>query len=627
MLSKLKYLNLINKSTFFLSINRFQSTRSTVNRDLILSSLGNKVDKSPYFISTPIYYVNGNPHIGHAYTSVTADVLARFQRCNGREVMFVTGTDEHGQKVEQSALATGQTPIKFTSDISAKFRHLVDNLGCSHDDFIRTTEERHAKTVNDLWKRLEDNGQIYLGSYEGWYSIRDEAFYTDSELIDGKAPTGATVEWVKEESYFFRLSEYTDKLLEFYSNNPEFIAPKSRRNEVIGFVNQDGGLKDISISRMTFSWGIPVPGDPKHVVYVWLDALANYLTSLGFVENKDNFDKFWSSSIHIVGKDILRFHGIYWPAFLMGAGIKPPSRVFSHGWWTKNGEKMSKSVGNVVDPFKLIDIYGKDYLRYYFVSEVNFGNDADFSHESIHNKINSDLANDLGNLVQRITTLIYKNCDGKIPYPNEFTAEDQALLQSSVDLLDITREAASTQNLKAMSESIINVSKSGNRYIDRQAPWVLLKSDVPRMHTVLYVLMESIRRIAILLSPIMPDSCSRLLDQTGVPLEMRTFESILVETIEPGSVIGIPTPIFPKLELYIDNPTPIIENSIYNIDLIGKDMDIEQLSFKISELGNEIRRLKLEKAEKKIIKVNVDLLLKHKEIFNNMNKTAVDQSN
>lgn len=613
-----------------MSLNRFQSTRCSVqeiNRDLRLSALLNKFDKSPYFISTPIYYVNGNPHLGHAYTSVAADVLARFQRSNGREVMFVTGTDEHGQKVEQSALAIGQTPSQFVNEISTKFRNLVDNLGCSHDDFIRTTEERHTKTVNALWKRLEDNGQIYLGSYEGWYSIRDEAFYTNEELIDGKAPTGANVEWVKEESYFFRLSEYTNKLLDFYDKNPDFIAPKGRRNEVISFVNQENGLKDISISRMTFSWGIPVPGNPKHVVYVWLDALANYLTSLGYEDNKENFDKFWSSSLHIVGKDILRFHGIYWPAFLMGAGIKPPNRIFAHGWWTKNGEKMSKSVGNVVDPFKLIDIYGKDYLRYYLISEVSFGNDGDFSHESVYNRINSDLANDLGNLVQRITTMIYKNCDGKVPFPNEFTKEDEALLQSSIDLLDITREHASAQNLKSMCESIINVSKLGNRYIDHQAPWILLKNDIPRMHTVLYVLIESVRRIAILLSPIMPDSCSRLLDQTGIPLEMRSFESILVDRIEPGSLIGIPTPVFPRLELYVDKPASIIEESMNIIDVIDKEINIEQLSFKISELGNEIRRLKSEKAEKKFIKLKVDLLLKHKEIYNNMNKKFLNQSN
>ena len=368
------------------------------NKALSSSALEN-VPKDPFYISTPIYYVNGLPHLGHAYTSVAADVIARFQRKLGRDVYFVTGTDEHGQKVEQSAAAAGKTPQEFSDNISEKFRDIATRLHCSHNDFIRTTEGRHKVAVDELWKRLEANGHIYLGAYEGWYSVRDECFYAEDELVNGDAPTGAPVEWVKEESYFFRLSAFTKKLLDFYEANPEFVGPEGRRNEVVSFVSQEGGLRDLSISRTTFTWGIPVSTNPKHVVYVWLDALTNYISALGYPIN-DNAEnalwKFWPASLHIVGKDILRFHTVFWPAFLMAADIEPPKRVFAHGWWTIEGQKMSKSVGNVVDPYALVDRYGVDFVRYFLVAEVPFGSDGDFSHDTFITRVNSNLANDLG---------------------------------------------------------------------------------------------------------------------------------------------------------------------------------------------------------------------------------------
>eukprot|EP01041_Mallomonas_annulata_P007735 gene7735-15821_t len=504
----------------------------------------------PFYITTPIYYVNGLPHLGHAYTSVAADVIARFHRKDGREVFFLSGTDEHGQKVQQSAQNAGKSPQDFSDDVSATFKSMLEALNCSNNDFIRTTETRHKIAVADLWKRLQERDQIYIGAYEGWYSIRDEAFYAESELINGKAPTGAEVQWVKEESYFFRLSTWTQPLLEFYKNNPDFIAPESRRNEVISFVSQEGGLRDLSISRTTFTWGIPVPNDPKHVIYVWLDALTNYLSALGYPSESSSSmtSKYWPANLHIVGKDILRFHAVFWPAFLMAAGLEPPKRIFAHGWWTKDGEKMSKSVGNVLDPNELIKQYGIDFLRYFMISEVPFGNDGDFSHEAFIFRVNSNLANELGNLAQRALVMIYKNCDGKVPEPGVLTVEDEELLQAAEDALIIAREHIHTNNLHKMCECVINVARLGNKYIDTQAPWVLKKTDVPRMHTVLYVLTETVRRMAILLEPVIPASCSKLLDTIGVDDDMRTFPSIY-KRIAPGTPILSPTPIFPRIEI------------------------------------------------------------------------------
>jgi len=354
-------------------------------RDSSLLAKTAPVDNSPFYVTTPIYYVNGQPHLGHAYTSVAADVIARFQRKCGRDVYFLTGTDEHGQKVQTSANAAGKTPKEFADEVSATFRRLSDHLQCTYDRFIRTTDADHIATAQALWRKMEDNGDIYLGAYEGWYSIRDEAFYAEEELVDGKAPTGAPVEWVKEESYFFRLSKYSEPLLELYKNNPDFVGPDGRIREVISFVSQEGGLRDLSISRTTFDWGIPVPNNPKHVMYVWMDALTNYITALEYPKSIGNVGsvwRYWPADLHIVGKDILRFHTVYWPAFLMAAGLAPPKKVFAHGWWTVDGEKMSKSLGNVIDPFVLLERYNVDYVRYFLTAEVSFGGDGDFSIDS-----------------------------------------------------------------------------------------------------------------------------------------------------------------------------------------------------------------------------------------------------
>lgn len=374
-----------------------------------------------YYVTTPIYYVNDAPHIGHAYTTLACDVLARFKRLDGYDVKFLTGTDEHGQKVEKSAQAKGVEPQAFTDAVSQNFRDLADFMNFTHDDFIRTTEDRHIRACQAIWKRLADAGQIYLDNYGGWYAVRDEAFYAEDELTktpDGKriAPSGAEVEWVEEPSYFFKLSEWGDRLLAYYDAHPDFILPESRRNEVVSFVK--GGLNDLSVSRTTFKWGVPVPGDEDHIMYVWLDALTNYITAAGYPETDSaDFQKFWPADLHMVGKDILRFHAVYWPAFLMAAGIELPKRVYAHGWWTNEGEKISKSLGNVIDPTELANRYGLDQVRYFMLREVPFGNDGDFSHTAMVNRMNGELANDFGNLAQRVLSMTAKNCDGIVPTP------------------------------------------------------------------------------------------------------------------------------------------------------------------------------------------------------------------
>ena len=358
------------------------------------------------YLTTPIYYVNDKPHIGHGYTSIATDVMARFKRLEGVKVKFLTGTDEHGQKIQQSAQKAGMTPKAFTDQVSQTFRDMSHKLNLSNDDFIRTTEDRHYKAVHHLWDDLMEKGYIYLDSYSGWYAIRDEAFYQETELVDGKAPTGAEVEWVSEPSYFFKLSSFQERLLEYYKNNPDFIMPASRKNEVVKFV--EGGLKDLSVSRTSFSWGIPVTKDPSHVMYVWFDALTNYLSALGYPNNQENLQTLWPTCTHVVGKDILRFHTVYWPAFLMAADLPLPKRIVAHGWWTNEGQKISKSLGNTIDPLQLVQDYGLDTVRYFLLREMSFGQDGDFSKSALISRNNSDLANAYGNLVQRIFSFIYK---------------------------------------------------------------------------------------------------------------------------------------------------------------------------------------------------------------------------
>jgi methionyl-tRNA synthetase len=504
------------------------------------------MSKSSYYITTPIYYVNDAPHIGHAYTSLACDVMARFMRLNGSEVKFLTGTDEHGQKVEKAAANAGVSPQEFTDKVSERFRELTKIMNFSNDDFIRTTEKRHIRSAQSLWNKIKDNGHIYLGKYAGWYAIRDEAFYAESELVDGKAPTGAPVEWVEESSYFFDLSKWQDKLLKFYEDNPDFIMPESRRNEVISFVK--GGLTDLSVSRTSFKWGVPVPGDQEHIMYVWIEALANYISALAYAtENVEEFDKFWPADVHMVGKDIIRFHAVYWPAFLMAADLEVPKRVFAHGWWTNEGQKISKSLGNVIDPVKLVEEYGLEQVRYFLLREVPFGNDGNFSKTALINRVNSELANNIGNLVQRSLSMINKNCEAKVP---EYDGNYNELLDHAKTVFPAIKEAMSVQNFTEALEIIVCLAKEANSYIDEQAPWTLKKENPERMKVVLYKLAETVRYIAILLQPFVPNAASNILDQLAVPEDKRTFKFLNQEfALVPGTTLPTPYGVFPRLEV------------------------------------------------------------------------------
>jgi methionyl-tRNA synthetase len=507
-----------------------------------------------FYITTPIYYVNDKPHIGHAYTTIACDVMARFKRLDGYRVKFLTGTDEHGQKVAKAAADRGISPQELCDQNSQNFRELARTLGASNDDFIRTTEPRHVKACQALWNTLKKNGEITLGKYEGWYAVRDEAFYDESELTknaagDRLAPSGAPVEWVKEESYFFPLSKWQDRLLAFYDAHPDFIGPKSRFNEVYSFVK--GGLMDLSISRTAFSWGIPVPDDAKHVMYVWIDALTNYITALGYPEDTEEFRTFWSAAesfaMHMVGKDIIRFHCVYWPAFLMAAGVPVPKRVFAHGWWTVEGQKMSKSLGNVVDPNDMVAKYGLDQLRYFLLREVPFGNDGDFSEAAIAGRINGELANEFGNLAQRFLSFIAKNLGGVLPDPGALTPEDNGMLAAADNLLAQCREAMEAQAFHDAIEAIWVVVRAANAYVDKQAPWALRKTDPQRMNTVLYVLAETVRHLAILMQPFVPTSAAKLLDQLGVASDERSFAFLKpAHALKGGIALPVPQGVFPR---------------------------------------------------------------------------------
>ncbi len=503
-----------------------------------------------FYLTTPIYYVNGAPHIGHAYTSIAADVLARWKRLDGYEVFFLTGTDEHGQKVEKAAAEAGLDPQGFTDQVAADFRDMAARMNISNDDFIRTTEPRHKRACAELWRRLEAHGAIYLGHYEGWYAVRDEAFYNQGELTLGadgirRAPSGAPVEWVREPSYFFRLSSWQDKLLEFHEKNPDFIAPVARRNEVLSFIRS--GLEDLSISRTSFTWGIPVPGDPAHVMYVWLDALTNYITAAGFPDEADPRWGFWPADLHIVGKEIVRFHAVYWPAFLMAAGLAPPQRIYSHGWWTVEGEKMSKSLGNVIDPRELVATFGRDALRYFLLREVPFGNDGDFSRKALITRLNGELANDLGNLAQRTLSLVARQCAGVRPARGASIAPDQALRDAAAALPALVRGALEKLAFHEALEDVWRVVRAANAYIDHQAPWALARTDRARMASVLRVLLDAIRGVATVLQPFMPESMARMLDQLGVPADARGLAS-LDQDLPAGAALPPPEGIFPRFD-------------------------------------------------------------------------------
>ena len=483
------------------------------------------MDNKNYYITTPIYYPSGNPHMGHAYTRIVADVFARFKRLDGYNVFFLTGTDEHGLKIQRAAEENNQKPKDFCDNISKIFKNLSKSLNLSNDDFIRTTEDRHYKAVQFLWDRLVSKGYIYLSKYKGWYSVSDEAYYNEDEIVekDGKKISiisETLVEWVEEESFFFKLSSFQEKLLEFYNKNPEFILPISRKNEVISFVKS--GLKDLSVSRKSFSWGIKVPNNKNHIIYVWLDALTNYLSALNYPNLEDQlFKNFWPATLHIIGKDILRFHAIYWPAFLLAADIKPPNRVYGHGWILSNKKKMSKSKGNILDPLEMIKIYGLDQLRYYLIKEVSFGNDGNISNENIENCINSDLANNYGNFCQRTFSFAEKNCKGMVPSDIDFNSEDLKILNSFSDNIKKIRSFMDYQLLNEYVKFIIDKSFDANKYFNDEAPWNK-KDDKKRLNTIVYVSLEVIRKISILLLPIIPYSANKVL--TSLNLNTKTFK-------------------------------------------------------------------------------------------------------
>ena len=503
-----------------------------------------------YYITTAIAYPNGVPHIGHAYEAITTDALARFQRLDGKDVFFLTGTDEHGQKMAQTAEAENLPTMEVATRNSLRFQEMDRRLNVSFDRFIRTTEEQHHRSSQEIWQRMADNGDIYLDSYAGWYSVRDEAYYAEDETIVGedkvrRGPQGTPVEWVEEKSYFFRLSAYQDKLLALYNDQPDFIGPDSRKNEVVSFVK--GGLRDLSISRTTFDWGVKVPNDPEHVMYVWVDALTNYITGVGFPDEGDANWRFWPADLHVIGKDIIRFHAVYWPAFLMSAGIPVQKRVYAHGFLFNRGEKMSKSVGNVVDPFNLADQYGVDQMRYFFLREVPYGQDGSYNHEAIVARINADLANDLGNLAQRSLSMIAKQLDGILPEPGAFSGSDKAILAQADGMIELARTAMSTQQIHHWLNAVWAVVAEANRYFAGEAPWALAKTDPPRQRTVLYVTAEVVRQVAILAQPAMPEASAKLLDSLGVPQQARNFATLGGATrIKAGTKLPAPTGVFPR---------------------------------------------------------------------------------
>lgn len=521
-------------------------------------SVASARSKNSFYITTAIAYPNGAPHIGHAYEAIATDALARFQRLDGKDVFFLTGTDEHGQKMIQTAQKENMTPMDLATRNAERFKEMDQRLNISYDRFIRTSESVHHKSSQEIWKRMLVNDDIYLDSYAGWYSVRDEAYYAEDETVVGedqvrRGPQGTPVEWVEEKSYFFRLSAYEDKLLALYENQPDFIGPDSRKNEVISFVKS--GLKDLSISRTTFDWGVKVPDDEGHVMYVWVDALTNYITGVGFPDEGDANWHYWPADVHIIGKDIIRFHAVYWPAFLMSAGIPVQKRVFAHGFLFNRGEKMSKSVGNVVDPFSLADAYGVDQLRYFFLREVPFGQDGNYNHEAIVARTNADLANDLGNLAQRSLSMIGKQYQGVLPEPGAFSDNDKAILAMADGMLEQARTAMSTQQIHHALNAIWAVVAEANRYFAGEAPWALAKTDPARQQTVLYVTAEVVRQIAILAQPAMPDACAKLLDILGIAPDARDFAA-LGTRIKGGAQLPPPAPIFPRyVEPKEDSPS------------------------------------------------------------------------
>ncbi len=512
--------------------------------------------KPQFYLTTAISYPNGAPHIGHAYELIASDAIARFKRLDGFDVFFLTGTDEHGQKMLQTAQKEGIEVRALADRNAANFKNMAQALNASNDDFIRTTEERHRLSCQAIWKRMEEAGDIYLATYAGWYSVRDEAYYTEAETTVGtdgvrRGPQGSPVEWVEEESYFFRLSMFQEPLLKHYLDHPDFIGPDERRNEITSFVKS--GLKDLSVSRTAFDWGIPVPGNPKHVMYVWVDALTNYLTATGFPDDQAERKHFWPADVHIIGKDIVRFHTVYWPAFLMSAGLPLPKRVFGHGFLFNRGEKMSKSVGNVIDPFTLAAHYGVDQLRYFFLREVPFGQDGNYSHEAIVTRINADLANDLGNLAQRSLSMIAKNLEGKAPQLQNLLPQDEAILALADALPEKCRHLMQNFALHQILGEIWRVVAEANRYFATEEPWIIRKTDQARFEVILAVTSEVLRAVAIMTQPVMPVACAKLLDLLGVPDSARDFSQVGAKGRQDGGrLLPAPSGLFPR---YVEEET------------------------------------------------------------------------
>ncbi|PNU04819.1 methionine--tRNA ligase [Novosphingobium guangzhouense] len=510
----------------------------------------------PYYITTAISYPNGRPHIGHAYEAIAADVIARFKKAEGFDVRFQTGTDEHGLKMAQKARDLDTTPAALADEMSSYFKVMCDTLNIEYDVFIRTTEPRHHAATQELWRRMEANGDLYLDRYEGWYSVRDEAYYDESELQAGEdgaklSPQGTPVEWTVEESWFFRLSRYQDKLLELYASG-DFIRPESRRNEIQRFV--EGGLRDLSISRTSFDWGIKVPGSDNHVMYVWVDALTNYITGLGFPEETADFAKFWPANVHLIGKDIVRFHTVYWPAFLMSAGLELPKQVFGHGFLLNRGQKESKSLGNVTDPIGLAETFGVDTLRYFFLREVAFGQDGSWSAEAIVTRANAELANSFGNLAQRSLSMIFKNMDGEIKAGFESNEADEALFTAVAEGISGLRSAFDALDFSSGLEAWMRAVFACNQYVDEQAPWALRKSDPARMEAVLMTLFRVVRDLAIAVRPVVPTAIDALLDQMGQAGNARDYAALgnadwFTDLANSGFKVDKPQGVFPRLEL------------------------------------------------------------------------------
>jgi methionyl-tRNA synthetase len=504
-----------------------------------------------FYITTAIAYPNGQPHIGHAYEAIATDAIARFARLDGKDVFFLTGTDEHGLKMVQTAQNEGLKTEELAARNSGRFKAMDERLNVSFDRFIRTSEPQHHRSSQAIWNRMLENGDIYIDTYAGWYSVRDEAYYAEDETTVGednvrRGAQGTPVEWVEEKTFFFRLAAYQDKLLALYESEPDFIGPDARRNEVMSFVRR--GLKDLSISRTTFDWGVKVPNAPEHVMYVWVDALTNYITGVGFPDESDKNWRYWPADVHIIGKDIIRFHAVYWPAFLMSAGIPVQKRVYAHGFLFNRGEKMSKSVGNVVDPFNLADQYGVDQIRYFFLREVAFGQDGNYNHEAIVARINADLANDLGNLAQRSLSMIAKQLGGTLPTPGEFSETDKAILAEADAMVGVARTAMATQQIHQWLNAVWSVVAEANRYFAGEAPWALAKTDPARQGTVLYVTAEVVRQIAILTQPVMPAASEKLLDSLGIPRGgARMFSALGGKArIAPGTMLPAPQAVFPR---------------------------------------------------------------------------------